>query len=195
MSDRYHNASLCWSLFVSCSSICALLQVRGSYAFQEIRAVMQRSDFETIQCLYDFTEQALKMSGTGRLEDLESWLSGTFAEGFKHLFKDPRPWCRRSFGQPPFKEVRIGDEVLKSVSDNPSTRRKQGTHWIFAFAARQPFHFGRNIIFCTLHLWLQAAASKQAGVNLLHAVWTALCISVLNTSNPEGCFRTYNARL
>lgn len=57
-------------------------------------------DFGTIKDLYDFTEEALKLSGTGRLEDLEKWLSANYSERFRHLFQDPRPWVRNTLGQP-----------------------------------------------------------------------------------------------
>lgn len=71
----------------------SVMQVRAGNGFQYIRAVMLRSDFETVNVLYDFTEEALKTSGTGRLEDLENWYSGNYDERFRHLLTNPRPWC------------------------------------------------------------------------------------------------------
>ena len=104
-----------------------MVQVRAGHGFQYVRAVMLRSDFETVNVLYDFTEEALKTSGTGRLEDLENWYSGNYDERFRHLFTNPRPWCRPTFGSPAFKQVRIGNELLRPPVQEPQRKpSKQG---------------------------------------------------------------------
>ena len=144
--------------------------MRGSYGFQEVRAVMLRSDCETIDSLRDFTEQALKLSGTGRLKKLESWLSGTYAESFKHRFMHPSPWCQKPLKQPASKQMRSGSEGLKAATTGP--RRKQGMPGLFAFQPNIHFSMAIASSHCSLHLILQSAASQQAGMDLMHAAWT-----------------------
>lgn len=100
------------------------LQIRASHGFQGVRAVMVPQDFDTIKDLYDFTEEALKLSGTGRLEDLENWLSANYPERFRHLFQDPRPWVRNTLGQPALRpRINLVPVIAPVPMHNPRPKR------------------------------------------------------------------------
>lgn len=55
-------------------------QVRSKNGFDHVRMVTTEESFWIVQDLYNFTEEALGLSGTGRQEDLQAWYEADYPE-------------------------------------------------------------------------------------------------------------------
>ncbi|KAK9835297.1 hypothetical protein WJX84_011834 [Apatococcus fuscideae] len=55
-------------------------KIRAKNGFHHVRMVTTEESFWIVQDLYNFTEKALQMSGTGRQEDLMNWYKGDYPE-------------------------------------------------------------------------------------------------------------------
>ncbi|KAK9827034.1 hypothetical protein WJX74_004321 [Apatococcus lobatus] len=87
-------------------------KIRAKNGFHHVRMVTTEESFWIVQDLYNFTEKALQMSGTGRQEDLMNWYKGDYPENFKPLFRDKHPWYRKSMGTLDSRGMRISGEPI-----------------------------------------------------------------------------------
>ena len=94
------------------------LQVRARNGFERVRVVTTEDSWWIVQDLYSFTEEALRKSGTGRVEDLMNWYNAEYPEKYSRLFQDKRPWYRKTMGfldTRGFRNSRTGEPFLKSA--------------------------------------------------------------------------------
>ncbi|DBA67760.1 TPA: hypothetical protein ACH3X2_000073 [Trebouxia sp. C0005] len=99
--------------------------VRARNGYTSIRAVVLADDYNTIQNLYDFTQEALKLSGTGRVQDLGNWNMGNYAERYLPLIQNKRLWCRKSLGVPDMHRVRVGNKLVMAQALPSAARMPQ----------------------------------------------------------------------
>lgn len=99
--------------------------MRARNGYTSIRAVVLADDYNTIQNLYDFTQEALKLSGTGRVQDLGNWNMGNYAERYLPLIQNKRLWCRKSLGVPDMHRVRVGNKLVMAQALPSAARMPQ----------------------------------------------------------------------
>lgn len=67
----------------------ANMQVRSKNGFDHVRMVTTEESFWIVQDLYNFTEEALRQSGTGRREDLQNWYKADYPERYVLSMQKP----------------------------------------------------------------------------------------------------------
>lgn len=101
-------------------------QVRQAQGYQHIRTVCTDEDWEVVQNLYDFTQDAMKLAATGRVEDLAAWTSADYNIKYLKLVQTTRPMVRRTMGMVDLSKVQLGGQPLPAVASTPARKRRSG---------------------------------------------------------------------
>jgi hypothetical protein len=98
--------------------------VRAANGFDRIRALMIEEDLMIVRHLYEFTVAALRVSATGRVEDVNNWKTKTYASVFTDVLKTRRPHCPGQLGKElklTMAEMRVAPEVNSDSEANADT--------------------------------------------------------------------------
>ena len=79
-----------------------------------------------VQNLYDFTQDAMKLAATGRVEDLAAWTSADYNIKYLKLVQTSRPLVRRTMGMVDLSKVQLGGQPLPAVAPTPARKRRSG---------------------------------------------------------------------
>lgn len=98
-------------------------QVRQAQGYQHIRTVCTDDDWEVVKTLYDFTQDAMRLAATGRVEDLAAWTSADYNIKYLQLVQTSRPMVRKTMGVVDLSKVQLGGQPLPAAA--PALARKR----------------------------------------------------------------------
>ena len=85
-----------------------------------------------MQNLCDFTQDAMKLAATGRVEDLAAWTSADNNIRYLNLVQTRRPMVRRTMGNVDLTKVHMGGQPLPPAPAPARKRRFEGMLQLFA---------------------------------------------------------------
>ena len=91
-----------------------------------------------MQNLYDFTQDAMKLAATGRVEDLAAWTSADYNIRFLNLVQTRRPMVRRTMGNVDLTKVHMGGQPLPPAPAPARKRRSEGMLLFFTIRYDSP---------------------------------------------------------
>ena len=102
--------------------------MRARNGYPNVWAVVLADDDNTIQTLYKFIQEALKLAGTGQVQDLGTWVMGNYAERYLPLIQNKRSWFPNSLGVPDVHRVRVGNRLVmaQALPSAARTPQRQG---------------------------------------------------------------------
>ena len=91
-----------------------------------------------MQNLYDFTQDAMKLAATGRVEDLAAWTSADYNIRYLNLVQTRRPMVRRTTGNVDLTKVYMGGQPLPLAPAPARKRRSEGMLLFFTIRYDSP---------------------------------------------------------
>lgn len=91
-----------------------------------------------MQNLYDFTQDAMKLAATGRVEDLAAWTSADYNIRYLNLVQTRRPMVHRTMGNVDLTKVHMGGQPLPLAPAPARKRRSEGMLLFFTIRYDSP---------------------------------------------------------
>ena len=112
-------------------------QVRQAQGYEHIRVVCTKKNWEVVQNLYDFTQDAMKLAATGRVEDLATWTSADYRVEYLELVSSTRPMVHRTMGVVDLSRVQCIQQPMPAAAAAApaSKRRSEGMSRCYACTA------------------------------------------------------------